>query len=475
MKKLKLFGAAVIAASLILSGCANGADDEVTPEPTKPVVEQPTDPADGTETGTEEGENNEGEDNAGESNEGEVEGNEGENNEGESIEGEAGDNEGEDNEDDDNNDDVTNPALSYSTLTVYGAEENDISLGGTQNWWNGPAFTEENNEIVADFGTAEGSGAYTLNFNVLEDDVITVEYKSEVPAKLRFVTSKECDVATVATEGYKTASYRFTKADEGNLHQIGFIAGKETGKFTVKSITLNAVDTSDALSAAIADIETYLDNVTIGSSVGDFPQDSVDELEAAVATAKAEITTKANRKEWFAAENTLAAALESFKATQVKPTFPANGYDVEGATYIYTSIDADNTSIKVINPDWGQASNQKFEEVTVGDTTRKLIVLNLVNYQGIDLNDVDISNATKLCFEYNTTEASEKINVFPIYTKKAEAPKEYAISWSPVADGKWHTAEITFDKTNAGSADAIDQIKFADGTGKFYYDNLRVE
>ena len=86
------------------------------------------------------------------------------------------------------------------------------------------------------------------------------------------------------------------------------------------------------------------------------------------------------------------------------------------------------------------------EEVTVGDTKRKLIVLNLVNYQGIDLNDVDISSATKLCFEYNTTEASEKINVFPIYTKKAADPKEYAISWSPVADGQWHTAEITFDK-----------------------------
>ena len=168
--------------------------------------------------------------------------------------------------------------------------------------------------------------------------------------------------------------------------------------------------------------------------------------------------------------------MNAFKETQVKPTFPTTGHDVEGATYIYTSTDEANSKIENINPGWGQASTQSFEEVTVGETKRKLIALNLVNYQGIQLKeDIDISGATKLCFEYNTTEASDTINIFPIYTKKATDPKEYAISWSPIKDGKWHTAELTFDKTNAASADAIDQIKFADGTGKIYYDNLRVE
>ena len=65
MKKLKLFGAAVIAASLILSGCANGADDEITPEPTKPAVENPTEPIGGTDNNNDDGENNGGEDNNG--------------------------------------------------------------------------------------------------------------------------------------------------------------------------------------------------------------------------------------------------------------------------------------------------------------------------------------------------------------------------------------------------------------------------
>lgn len=56
---------------------------------------------------------------------------------------------------------------------------------------------------------------------------------------------------------------------------------------------------------------------------------------AAGETAKAKITAKANRKEWFAAENALEAALESFKANQVKTTVPTSVHDVEGATYIY--------------------------------------------------------------------------------------------------------------------------------------------
>ena len=79
------------------------------------------------------------------------------------------------------------------------------------------------------------------------------------------------------------------------------------------------------------------------------------------------------------------------------------------------------------------------------------------------------------CVEYNTTDASTTINVSPIYAHEPDPAKEYPISWSPVADGQWHTAEIIFDKNNPNSSDVINQIKFADGTGKIYYDNLRVE
>ena len=144
-------------------------------------------------------------------------------------------------------------------------------------------------------------------------------------------------------------SYKFAEDEAGKLIQIGFIGAGETGKLNVKSITLKAVDTSDSLSAIISGVEAYLDTVTVGSAVGNFPQDAVDVLETAIATAKAEITAKANRKEWFAAENALEAALESFKANQVKPTFPETGHNVEGATYIYTSTDEANSKIANIN------------------------------------------------------------------------------------------------------------------------------
>ena len=417
MKKLKYLGTAVLAASLLFAGCSNPVEEI---ENTIPPVES-----------------------------------------GSSITP--------------NPKPVPKPVYTYSTLSVYGAEDNDIKLGGTQNWWNGPDFAEENNELVVNFGNAGGSGAYTLSFNVLEGDEIKVEYKSEISAQLRFVAGKECDVSAVASENYTTASYTFKKADEGNLHQIGFIAGEETGKLTVKSITLKAIDKADGLRAAIASVENSLSTVVVGSAVGNYSQVDVDVINDAVAAAKSEITSKTNRKDWYEAEKALQTAYNAFVATQVKPTFPENGYNVAEASYIYTSIDAVNSKISDINPNWGQAGTQAYEEVTVEGTTRNLIVLNLVNYQGIQLDVVDISEATKLCFEYNTTEASATINIYPIFTGKPEDPKEYPISWSPIADGEWHTAEITFDKTNAASADSIDQIKFADGTGKFYYDNLRVE
>ena len=70
MKKIKFLGAALLAASLIFSGCANGSDDDVSPEPTKPAVEKPTDTTgtdttDGTEDGADEGTNNGSETNNG--------------------------------------------------------------------------------------------------------------------------------------------------------------------------------------------------------------------------------------------------------------------------------------------------------------------------------------------------------------------------------------------------------------------------
>ena len=366
--------------------------------------------------------------------------------------------------------------VTYSTLSIYGAETNDLTLGGTQDWWNGPTFTEADGVLTVAYGTAGGSGCYTCNVGILAGDTISVEYKADVASTLRFVTSaKECNVDAPAADDFTTVSYTFKAAEAGNMIQIGFIAGDATGTMTVKSITLKAVDKNDGLKAAIDAAKAVRAAAVIGTEAGNYPQDSADTLDSAIEAAEAELAAKTTRKDWVTAQATLGAAVEAFNADVVKITLPKFPAKPKSGTFIYASTDSENPIIKNINPNWGQSGTQGYEEMSDGTETRSVIVLNLVNHQGIELSPVNISSATKLCFEYCTEDASASINVFPIYTQKAEDPKEYAIAWAPVADGKWHTAEITFDKKNAAYADFIDQIKFANGTGKIYYDYLRVE
>lgn len=370
--------------------------------------------------------------------------------------------------------------VTYSTLSIYGAETNDFTLGGTENWYAGPTFTDAEGVLTVAYGTAGGSGCYTCNVGILAGDTISVEYKADAASTLRFVTNaqegkKECDVEAPVAEDFTTVSYTFKAAEAGNMIQIGFIAGDATGTMTVKSITLKAVDKNDGLKAAIDEAKAVRTAAVIGTEAGNYPQESADTLDAAIAVAEAELAAKTTRKDWVAAQATLGAAVEAFNTAVVKitlPTFPAKP---KSGTLIYASTDSENSQIKNINPNWGQSSTQGYEEMSDGTETRSVIVLNLVDYQGMELSPVDISSATKLCFEYCTKDASASINVYPIYTQKAEDPKEYAIAWVPITDGQWHKAEITFDKNNAANADFIDQIKFAGGKGKIYYDNLRVE
>ena len=84
MKKIKFLGAAVLAASLIFAGCANGSDDEDYSAPETPAVENPTDSGDGTDqnnnnnggdTNNNNGENNNGGNNGGNNNGGDNGGN----------------------------------------------------------------------------------------------------------------------------------------------------------------------------------------------------------------------------------------------------------------------------------------------------------------------------------------------------------------------------------------------------------------
>lgn len=101
MKKIKFLGAAVLAASLIFAGCANGSDDE---DYSAPAVENPTDSGDGTDqnnnnnggdTNNNNGENNNGGNNGGNNNGGNTGNNNSGNNGGNNSGNNGGNNSGE--------------------------------------------------------------------------------------------------------------------------------------------------------------------------------------------------------------------------------------------------------------------------------------------------------------------------------------------------------------------------------------------
>ena len=224
MKKLKLFGAAVIAASLILSGCANGADDEITPEPTKPAVENPTDPIGGTDNNNDDGENNGGEDNNGGSESGSGEeagsGDSGDNND--TGDGEdTGDNEGSG----DDNDTTTNPKTDGYTVTFSDSSNSSsfadgvytITLGtahAASDEWGNQIFIKGLNEAA---GIANGDKIKTTATVKADKAITTFFFKNQfhegdsypgidTSASLEAETEKVVDIYGTVREYNETTS-----------------------------------------------------------------------------------------------------------------------------------------------------------------------------------------------------------------------------------------------------------------------------
>jgi hypothetical protein len=121
------------------------------------------------------------------------------------------------------------------------------------------------------------------------------------------------------------------------------------------------------------------------------------------------------------------------------------------------------------NPNWGQGGS--IADVIVATKTIKL--LNLVNYQGINVSPtggaagaLDITGKTTLHISYWTPDGTN-LKVYPI-----NAAAEYGIDAGPLTQGAWTDLEIPitqpgFDLTT------LRQLKFdTTAAGRFYLDNI---
>ncbi len=147
------------------------------------------------------------------------------------------------------------------------------------------------------------------------------------------------------------------------------------------------------------------------------------------------------------------------------PSLPAaNVISLLNSSDTYTNIPVGDW-----NPNWGQGGS--IADVIVATKTIKL--LNLVNYQGINVSPtggaagaLDITGKTTLHISYWTPDGTN-LKVYPI-----NAAAEYAIDAGPLTQGAWTDLEIPitqpgFDLTT------LRQLKFdTTAAGRFYLDNI---
>ncbi len=124
------------------------------------------------------------------------------------------------------------------------------------------------------------------------------------------------------------------------------------------------------------------------------------------------------------------------------------------------------------NPNWGQGGS--IADVVIATKTIKL--LNLVNYQGINISApngattdpgvLDITGKSTLHISYWTADGTN-LQVFPI-----NAAGEYAIDAGAITQGAWTDLEIPIDQAGFDLT-TIRQLKFvASAAGHFYLDNI---
>jgi hypothetical protein len=147
------------------------------------------------------------------------------------------------------------------------------------------------------------------------------------------------------------------------------------------------------------------------------------------------------------------------------PTLPAGSViSLFNSSGTYTSIPVGNW-----NPNWGQGGS--ISDAVVATRTIKL--MNLVNYQGVNVSPdgsatgaIDITGRNRLHISYWTADGSN-LQVFPI-----NAAGEYSIDVGPITRNGWTDLVITINQPGF-SLTSIRQLKFeTTSPGRFYLDNI---
>lgn len=121
------------------------------------------------------------------------------------------------------------------------------------------------------------------------------------------------------------------------------------------------------------------------------------------------------------------------------------------------------------NPNWGQGGS--ISDAVVATRTIKL--MNLVNYQGVNVSPdgsatgaIDITGRNRLHISYWTADGTD-LQVFPI-----NAAGEYSIDAGPITRNGWTDLVITINQPGF-SLTSIRQLKFVTTSpGRFYLDNI---
>jgi hypothetical protein len=147
------------------------------------------------------------------------------------------------------------------------------------------------------------------------------------------------------------------------------------------------------------------------------------------------------------------------------PTLPAASViSLFNSSGTYTNIPVGDW-----NPNWGQGGS--ISDAVVATRTIKL--MNLVNYQGVNVSPdgsatgaIDITGRNRLHISYWTADGSN-LQVFPI-----NAAGEYSISAGPITRDGWTDLVITIDQPGF-SLTSIRQLKFeTTSPGRFFLDNI---
>lgn len=177
--------------------------------------------------------------------------------------------------------------------------------------------------------------------------------------------------------------------------------------WTLKEVVEGELITT-ALDKAISKAEQYVAGAVIGAEPGNYPQEAVDALKAAIETAKASRENVTTQEDMNAAASLINAAITAFLDARVDPFFvPAEGTAYRIATRKYPVKYVTNTdgSAKTTSEYSAGNTNQHWTFVKVEDAPHTFILKNgeqALNYDGT-MSDFDLASSPKWIITYAGT------------------------------------------------------------------------